>query len=451
MIFDKIKIYSYYNKVPYFVKDILLDLYFYFSLYKRTRSIKSVLLRNSIDIETLRRDRLSKLLISGFGTDFWKKVYLDLNISKYDCIHSPYLVYEKLPIINKCDVKLNNQAFINRDFKKESLIKTSTSGSTGSALTFFETKQAERERWAVWWRYRQSIGIRFFTRCAYFGGKSITTGKKNRFWVGGLISPQLNFSSFHISQENVFFYVKQLNKFKPQWIHGYPSALHLLSKFALDAGLELEFDVKVITIGSESLLDYQKDSIEKFFKNRVFQHYGLAESVANISEDKLGNLRVDEDFSLVDFFPVSGAKDTYKIIGSNFSNLAFPLIKYDTGDVVYSSYDLSIKNTNRRVQRIDGRVEDYLFLPNGIRIGRLAEVFKKYNEIIESQIHQLKDYSIEVRLVVNELIPLALEDELISSICTKLNYELSINIIYVDSIPKTKNGKLRFITTELEL
>ena len=92
----------------------------------------------------------------------------------------------------------------------------------------------------------------------------------------------------------------------------------------------IKLDIKYVTIGSENLYDHQKDLILKAFNTIAYQHYGLTEGVANISQKKDGNLYVDEDFSVVEFIPKSEL--SYSIIGTSLSNWAMPLIRYDTGD-----------------------------------------------------------------------------------------------------------------------
>ena len=40
----------------------------------------------------------------------------------------------------------------------------------------------------------------------------------------------------------------------------------------------------------------------------------------------------DEDYAHIEFLPMEGT--SYRIIGTNYTNTAFPLIRYDAGDLV---------------------------------------------------------------------------------------------------------------------
>ncbi len=65
-----------------------------------------------------------------------------------------------------------------------------------------------------------------------------------------------------------------LNKYKPQWIHGYPSIISLISSLMLEQNLKLNYNVKWITTGAENLLENQTLLIEKNFGLKPVQHYG---------------------------------------------------------------------------------------------------------------------------------------------------------------------------------
>ena len=90
------------------------------------------------------------------------------------------------------------------------------------------------------------------------------------------------------------------------------------------------------------------------------QHYGMAEAVANISECEHDQLHVDEDCAAVEFIPNSDGPG-YKIIGTNFTNLATPLLRYDVQDLVtLTNVTCSCGRPGRVVASVDGRAEDYI-------------------------------------------------------------------------------------------
>ncbi|MCL4218677.1 MAG: hypothetical protein KJ052_16955, partial [Candidatus Hydrogenedentes bacterium] len=176
--------------------------------------------------------------------------------------------------------------------------------------------------------------------------------------------------------------------------------------------------------------------------------YGLAEAVANISEDRDGVLRVDEDFAAVEFIP-NGEGQGYRIIGTNLSNLATPLLRYDTMDLA----DLpdgadEAGEWGRRVATIDGRKEDYIVLSDGTRIGRMDHVFKDLVQITEAQLVQRAPGKVLVRIVRGAGYSGEDERALRRELRKRVGDLADFQIDYVEAIARSSTGKLRFVVSE---
>jgi hypothetical protein len=190
-------------------------------------------------------------------------------------------------------------------FQTSKLLRGHTSGTTGSGLVFQETADSESERWAVWWRYRQKLGISPEDLCGVFGGRCLVplTQKKPPFWRHSPYTRQIFFSSQHLSQETFRAYLGQIELSNATWVHGYPSSLGLLASWMIDFGVSAPACIKFLTVGAENLSQVVRNRIETAFGRPVYQHYGLAESTANFSQEPDGRIYVDEDFSCVEFLP----------------------------------------------------------------------------------------------------------------------------------------------------
>ena len=174
------------------------------------------------------------------------------------------------------------------------------------------------------------------------------------------------------------------------------------------------------------------------------QHYGMAEGVANISENEKGELLIDEDFSVVEFSDPSdfGSRN---VIGTNFTNMAFPLLRYDTGDQV----ELQANGEKRIVSSINGRSEDYLVLRNGAKVGRLDHILKDAVNVTESQFVQQTPGFAKLKIVASERFTKNDEKSLQREIDNFLGNEINIDIVTVSKIEKTKSGKLKFVVSDL--
>jgi len=359
-----------------------------------------------------------------------------------------------LPIITKHTVKDHFDEFISEVIPKSKMILTHTSGTTGSGFHFYTTMDSIHEQWTIWWRYRLWHGITMDTWCAYFGGRSVVPISQNRppFWRYNISGKQVLFSGYHMSPQTLPYYLEELKRRKLIWLHGYPSLLTLLASYILDNNITIGYEVKYITIGAENLLPQQSALIKNAFGVLPKQHYGLAEGTANISECEYGNLHVDEDFSAVEFVRQQNGPG-YRIVGTNFTNLAMPLIRYDTQDIATilpQEEPCPCGKAGRLVANIDGRQEDFVILKNGIRIGRMDHVFKDLINIREAQIYQRKAGEIFVRVVKGFHYTEKDESKLTEELRKRVGNDTKIHIEHVKFLPRSSTGKLQFVISELE-
>jgi len=356
----------------------------------------------------------------------------------------------RLPLIQKAELQEHGSKMASPRCPEGSKFISHTSGTTGSGLHFASTMQALREQWAVWWRYRNWHGIRLGTWCGYFGGRSIVpvTQQAPPFWRLNYPGRQIMFSAYHASPANLQAYVEALRRYRPPWLHGYPSMMSLVAAWIVDAGADLGYEVKWVTLGAEMVLPQQAEVIRKAFGVRPRQHYGMAEGIANISECPRGALHVDEDFSAVDFAPNEAGG--CRLVGANFTNFATPLVRYDVHDVVtLSEARCDCGRPGRLVAAIDGRVEDYVVLRNGVRLARLDHIFKDLTAIREAQIYQCRPGAVSIRVVRGGSYTEADEQLLLTEARKRLGNECEVNIEYTNALKRSRTGKLRFVVSEI--
>lgn len=159
---------------------------------------------------------------------------------------------------------------------------------------------------------------------------------------------------------------------------------------------------------------------------------------------------VDEDFAAVEFLPAGGG-NLCRVVGTNFTNLAFPLLRYDTGDLawIHPHEICACGRPGRLVSQLDGREEDYVVLRNGARLGRMDHVFKDLFNIREAQIYQRQAGKITVRVVRGQNYGEADEEQLRQELETRVADQADIEIEYWESLPRTAAGKLRPVVSEL--
>ena len=351
---------------------------------------------------------------------FWYTFYQAINVNKHfsdvdsgleakkfsgfkkvvASLHSfPFLQDASGDIFELGNYRITDKEFVNEYLRKHNVLRRrfrvfsrvgKTSGSTGAGLKFIEPRTFDAFRWAIWWRFRLGVGLTFNQKCGYFGGRSFVPLSANAsiFWRHSLFSNQILFSIYHLSEGNVDSYIKKIVNSGVQWLHGYPSALCELARL-VDERRGLGFvKIALITTGSETLTESQRQYLSRVFGANVYQMYGQSEGVANISECPRSRLHIDEDFSIVELLPTD-TRGLFRIIGTNYKNWMTPFIRYDTGDLVrYSKAKCSCGRSGRVVDEVVGRDDDYIVLADGTRVGRLDHVTKGLSEVIGAQFVQ---------------------------------------------------------------
>lgn len=346
---------------------------------------------------------------------------------------------EEWPILEKATVAAQPDRFLSDEFNPRRLLTLRTSGTTGTPLVVRFPPQTHQMEMAFRWRHRAWGGARFLSRGAYVAGHPVVSPTQNQppFWRTDYIEKRLLCSSYHLAPQNLTAYLDALRRYQPDFVHGYPSSLYLL---ALAGG----YKAKTVFTASETLLDFQRAAIEKAFGVKVFNWYGNSELTCNIVECAAGNLHYRTDYGRLELL----ADGTMICTGLN--NPAMPLIRYRVGDrAVAKAGDCPCGCAFPLIERIEGRIEDYIRTPDGRFVGRLDHLFKDVAHVREAQIVQTHLDEIVIRVVrapgYNEAVERAVRNEARQ----RLGDSVTIRFEYVERIERTAAGKFRFIVSQL--
>lgn len=355
-----------------------------------------------------------------------------------------------LPILDKQTVKENINVIKPSDMKLAgSFVSEHTSGSTGASLVFPQSVENIRDLWAVFWRFWSDLGIDYGTTYADFGSRAIVPSSQSRppFWRYSPAIFQVKFSAFHANDDNYMAYFEEIQRRKLTWIHGYPTAIVPFASFVIERGLTFDHEIRWVTTSAENLYDYQRSLIERAFGVAPYSLYSLTEATVCMHETPDHEMVIDEDYSLVELIPDGHLDGFCRIVGSNLTNLAFPLFRYDSGDLAV--YEGRIVGGRRAVECIDGRNGELVRLPDGGTVGALAALFTESASIKEAQIVQKADYSVVIRYVpLNENYSYDLKIAE-SRFKERTRHLLPLSFERLEKIPRTKRGKLRYVISEL--
>jgi phenylacetate-CoA ligase len=363
----------------------------------------------------------------------------------------------KLPVLTRQAVRENFQRLISTKSKSTALILGNTSGTTGSPLKFYWEGQTCLIKNVVDWRQKGCAGIRPLDRIAFFSGRVIVPVSRMRppFWRTNWLLNHTFFSGFHMSDKSLELYVRQLEKFAPLAIEGYPSTLFVLAKYLLRRGIQLP--VRAVFTSSETLFSFQREAIEKAFDCKVYDFYGMAERIIFAGEcDAHTGLHVNMDFGITEILKDDGSPavpgETGRVVATGLHNYAMPLIRYQTTDL--SAFKDMKCGCGRNFPLIDGitsRAEDLIVTKDGRYISPLVfqDVFAYQYNVSESRIVQEDREHLAIQIVKGEKYGSKDTQDILDRLRLLLGTEMKIDIEFVDSIPRNKSGKFIWVTSKV--
>ena len=403
------------------------------------------------EIEKFQLERLRKVL--GFAETripFYRDQFQKMGFDSRD-IKKPSDI-ENLPFLTKEIVRENAARLIPDTSMRILGISGHTGGTTGTPLNVYQNPIAIIREQAFLWRQKQWAGYNRKDRKIWLRGDMIVPAQQNNppYWRYNRADNQMMMSSYHISGRTLPDYVEAIQTFSPVMIEAYPSSIFLIANLMKNNGYH-PIKVGGIITSSETLFLEQKQIIEQMFSCKVFDWYGLFERVAAIGTCEQGNYHIIEDYGYTELIEQNnGLKE---IVSTGFNNRFMPLIRYKTGDLVKLSGTGKDKcycgRHFRLVESVVGRMDDSIMLPDGRIIPQFDFVFYGDIAILEGQIYQYADYTIEIRVVPDKKFSSKDEDKLINKARDRVGRDISIKVVCIKKIPRTRNGKLQVVISEL--
>ena len=399
------------------------------------------------------RQELQRLLRHAYDTvPHYRRVFDERKLTPQD-IRGVENLHE-LPFLTKEDLSLDLGSLTSAVVSRRDLVPVHTSGTTGSAIKFFWTKEGLAKEFAFVWARRRD-GSALGDLHATFNARNVVPVIQSGppFWRSNRAVNQVLFSHYHISGENMTAYLEELAGRPFAYYEGYPSALYLLADFALAEGFHMDNHPKAVYTSSETLLGWQRDAIEKAFQTRVDDSYGTAEQSALATQCSSGNYHFVPEYGIVELLPVEEDEEYVKaeIVATSFLNYVHPMIRYRQNDYVLipKSQECPCEQGGTVIKQIDGRIEDIIVTPEGNMIGRLDHIFKDLTNIKESQVVQCAIDAVTVKVVRREVYDKKDEEALVYELRSRLGPRIRIDIEYVDNIPRSASGKFRAVLSQL--
>ncbi len=359
-------------------------------------------------LHDLQKERLAQLL-----TTCAKHVpaYQRLGLSLEEIQQDPFQVLGKIPILTKSQIQHHPQDFLNPLYNVSQLVPNQTGGSTGKPLRFFMTRVDVEHSEAARWRGLSWWGVGLGSRSLMLWGNPIelTESKQRRMrWRELYLKNRQILSAYTLHEKNVPHYLKLLNRYQPEYLYGYATALFQFAKLLWPHRSSLRLNrLKIVVSTAETLSTEQQDTIEQTFGCPVVNEYGARDVGILAYTCPHGHLHLSAEnmiLEIVDPLTLTPVPPGQRglVVVTNLYQDAMPRLRYLLGDTATITQETCACGLTLPIlENIEGR-EDALFqLPDGTLVhgNFLNHLVKKYPSIVQFQLIQTDLYHAQLNVV----------------------------------------------------
>ena len=337
----------------------------------------------------------------------------------------------RIPLLTRDDIIENFEQLISTKKIKGGSYVAKTSGTSGSPLEIMHDYKSFFVENAFIYHYRKKLGYEFSDRLVTFRGVEF----KKKISKLNPIHNELILSPFKLSAITLDYYLKTIDSFEPDYIHGYLSAIYFFAKFLSERNLKLKKKLKGIFLISENIKQDKRDFIESYFDTKSLTLYGHTERCIIAEEVEANVYQFDPYYGYTEF--QKNNDGTMAIIGTGFINQTMPLIRYKTDDSC-------IKVANG--YKIMGKWES----DAGI-FGKNMELFTHatiptasscYNNVIQSQYIQDEIGKAKILIIPTNKFTDHDAKAIVNEIIKRTNGAIELKVEIVDKLILSPRGKL---------
>jgi phenylacetate-CoA ligase len=364
---------------------------------------------------------------------------------KYKDIDKPIL--EALPILEKEELRQHIDQIVIGD--KRLLHKTYSGGTTGKGLVVYASRATTQRRIPFIELYWELHGYHFRDKFAWFTGRHLLGDndvKTNRFWLTNHYLNIRYYSTFHMSLENIPYYVENLNRYKPKFVTAFPASFYEIARYMEMNKIKPEFQLRSIFTTSETLHPQQRETMESVFNCKVRDQYSASEGAPFVIECPEGNLHMEMASGIFEIVDDSGnPAQEGEVLLTSFHAMETPLIRYRIGDRMRLSDQIGCECgwDTPIVSEIMGRKTDYLDIPGRGKIwcSQFGDCVKGVDTVVKFQVELVNNSCIKVHMVANqEEFEKKDRENFLVHLHERVG-DIPVDFVYLDDLPRAKSGK----------
>lgn len=371
-----------------------------------------------------------------------------------------------LPILTKNDVREHADALMAIDQRKEHLIVHETGGSTGTPLRFYYDQPTEIARRVSLRRWEKYAGMQDANERLFYMGRPgfDLINDKHRWGDHGeqylgdyfALTRRGAMATTNLTDAVLCGYCDLIEKYRPPFLKGYSSGLYLLAEYCLRTGRNWDFIIAVMA-SSDMVTPKQRAITQQAWNCEVFDRYGMGEEIAAAAECREHNgYHIDMVRCLVEVVNEAGQHLTDapgEVIGTCLTNYAMPLIRYAVGDrASLTEHICRCGIESMMLATVEGRSAEVLKTRKGRQVSAsaLGLMVMGIDCIKEAQFVVTSPSSLIVHVVRSTGYKTSDEILFLRRLQSQLDDSMSVQIHYVDHIPRQPNGKFRLVISEMD-
>lgn len=402
-------------------------------------------------LRDLQWTRLQDLLkYAADKSPYYRRLFQDYGLEPDNL--SSWEGFQQIPVTTKQELRNQTDDFISDDYDKNTLVTAKTGGSTGVSLNlFFDEQCQERRNAAQMWADRWAGWLPGEKKAAIWGNPPVARGLKQRLRLQ-LMDRTIYLDTMNLNDRSMGAFVENWRQEKPKAIFGHAHSIYLFARYVLEKG-HTDLRPKSIVATSMMLLDHERDIIEQAFGCKVTNRYGCEEVglIACECEQHRG-MHLNLPHLVVEFLDANNQPvkpgEPGKIVVTDLNNFAMPLIRYRVEDVgVYSTRYCECGRQLPILEKLEGRVADFLKLPDGGQVAGISLVERTLTKVPGIEQMQLVQNSLD-EVLINRVKGQEYSDQtdtlLLRAMREVFDETVSLVIQDVSKIPQEPSGKYRF-------
>ena len=406
-------------------------------------------------IEELQSKRLRRLIEHAYvHVPYYRALMQERGVTPSDIRSASDL--SALPVLTRQQVQRVGERMVADNWSSDRLHLTKTSGSTGTPLQFYGTREDQLDHgFARSIRAMEWAGLHLGDRMALIGRPRLNGGRRYRFLQNAARHMQRSLS-VHVdtlSDEALPGVVRLLAAHRLDGIWSYPNAIALIAGFIRDTNAPVPTVRSIVTGGAE-LLSHERSIVRDVFGTEPYSKYSSYEALDIACEcGAHEGLHISAEDVVLEVVDDTGAAlppgTEGRIVVTNLHNYGMPFIRYDLGDSgSLMTGTCSCKRTLPRLGSLVGRKNRFLVTRSGARVfpgtlflDQLAGLGMRQYQIVQETVDE----------VVMRLIPppdassiaerAALERRVAEMFDSRFGPEFSLRVEFVDHIKPSTAGK----------